>query len=288
MRPYFKLSGGGNDFLALVEPEPIPQPELIRAWCQRGLSLGADGLFHLERSPNGARMRYYNADGKPADLCLNGTRCAVRLAVHLGWADETIEIETGSGPILGRIEGPAAVELVLPVPGPPIETDLVVGDRHLHGWIVDVGVPHFVIQWPAGLSKAPIAELGPPIRSHTTFGAGGTNVDFVLFCERHLFEIRSFERGVETETLACGTGVLAAAATGVHLGHLEPPIEARTLGGFLLKVADAEDRNGAVRWTLTGDARVLSHGSVTPEAEQLPRATQWSDPGVRKSGRAVS
>jgi len=280
MRPYFKLSGGGNDFLALVEPEPIPPPELIRAWCRRGLSLGADGLFHLERSATGARMRYYNADGRPADLCLNGTRCAVRLAVHLGWADGTIEIETGAGPISGRIESAAAVALELPVPAQPSEKDLDVGDRRLHGWIVDVGVPHFVVPWPAGLGEAPVVELGPRIRSHATFGDSGTNVDFVRFCERDLLDIRSFERGVEAETLACGTGVLAAAATGVHLELLELPIAARTLGGFLLEVGEGEPRGGSVGWTLTGDARILSHGNLTPEAEQLPRATRWSGPGT--------
>ena len=280
MRPYFKLSGGGNDFLALVEPEPIPPPELIRAWCRRGLSLGADGLFYLERRPTGARMRYYNADGRPADLCLNGTRCAERLAVHLGWADETIEIETGAGPISGRIESATAVDLELPVPAQPSEKDVDIGDRLIRGWIVDVGVPHFVVPWPEGLGEAPVAELGPRIRSHASFGDSGTNVDFVRFCKRELLEIRSFERGVEAETLACGTGVLAAAATGVHLELLDLPITARTLGGFLLKVGEAESQGDPAGWTLTGDARILSHGNLTPEAGQLPRATQWSRPGA--------
>ncbi len=89
MRHFFRLSGGGNDFLALVEPIDDPQPDQIRAWCRRGLSLGADGLFVLDRSPDGARMRYFNADGSAASLCLNGTRCAVRLARHLGWIDKS-------------------------------------------------------------------------------------------------------------------------------------------------------------------------------------------------------
>jgi diaminopimelate epimerase len=233
-------------------------------------------------------MRYFNADGRPADLCLNGTRCAVRLAIHLGWADESIDIETGAGPISGRIEGAAAVELVLPVPAQPRETEVDLGGRLLGGWIVDVGVPHFVAPWPEGLGEAPVAELGPRIRSHASFGSSGTNVDFVRFCERNLLEIRSFERGVEAETLACGTGIMAAAATGVQLEQLELPVAARTLGGFELKVGETTGKSGSVGWTLTGDARLLSHGNLTTEAEQLPRATQWSDPGVRGSSRAVS
>jgi len=94
MRHFFRLSGGGNDFLALVEPIDEPTPDQVRAWCHRGLSLGADGLFLLHRSPDGARMRHFNADGSLAELCLNGTRCAVRLARHLGWTDNEIVIET--------------------------------------------------------------------------------------------------------------------------------------------------------------------------------------------------
>jgi diaminopimelate epimerase len=276
MRPFFKLSGAGNDFLALVEPEPIPPPEMIRAWCRRGLSLGADGLFHLERSSSGARMRYFNADGRPADLCLNGTRCAVRLAIHLGWADDSIQIETGAGPIQGRIESDAAVELELPAPGPPSEKEVDLGDRLLRGWVVDVGVPHYVMAWPEGLSEAPVTELGARTRAHESFGDAGTNVDFVRFTARDQLEIRSFERGVEAETLACGTGVLAAVATGMHLEHLELPVAARTLGGFVLTVGETSGRGDALAWTLTGDARILSQGGLTSEAGQLPRATRWS------------
>lgn len=280
MRPYFKLSGGGNDFLALVEPEPIPPPELIRAWCRRGLSLGADGLFHLERTPSGARMRYYNADGRTATLCLNGTRCAVRLAAHLGWVDQSIEIETGAGPIRGWIEDSAAAALELPVPAEPRGKRVELGDRAFSGWAVDVGVPHLVLPWPEDLGKAPVAELGPRLRAHESFGEEGTNVDFVRFPERGLLEIRSFERGVEAETLACGTGVLAATATGLHLGHLELPIAARTRGGFLLKVGPAAGRGDSQGWTLSGDARMLSQGILTTEAEQLPAAPPWSGQGI--------
>lgn len=279
MRPYFKLSGGGNDFLAFVEPEPIPTPELIRAWCRRGLSIGADGLFHLARNSAGARMRYFNADGRAADLCINGTRCAVRLALHLGWADDRIEIQTGAGPIAGTLEGPAVVGLELPVPSSPREQQLDLGEQMVSGWTVDVGVPHFVIVWPEDLGRAPVAELGPRIRSHASFGTAGTNVDFVRFCDSHLLEIRSFERGVEAETLACGTGVLAATTTGLHLQLLELPLAARTLGGFALNVGKAASEPGSEGWTLSGDARILCWGTLTPEAAQVPGAPLWSRPG---------
>ena len=118
---YFRLSGGGNDFLALVEPGREPSADQIRAWCARGLSLGADGLFLLRRSPAGARMDYFNADGRPAALCVNGTRCAARLALELGWAADDLVVETGAGPVAARRAADDAIALTLPVPTAPAE-----------------------------------------------------------------------------------------------------------------------------------------------------------------------
>ena len=114
MTEFYRLSGGGNDFLALAEPEREPSPDEVRAWCARGLSLGADGLFLLRRSPAGARMLHFNADGSPAELCINGTRCAARLAVELGWADGELVIETGAGEVPARLTGRHEVALTLP------------------------------------------------------------------------------------------------------------------------------------------------------------------------------
>ena len=93
MIPFFKLSGCGNDFIALVEPEAPPQASAIRAWCRRGLSLGADGVFTLRRTrPETVEMRYWNSDGGAAALCLNGTRCAAQLAFHLGWVRDRVTV----------------------------------------------------------------------------------------------------------------------------------------------------------------------------------------------------
>src|SRR5215213_2345877 len=102
MTHFYKVSGSGNDFLALAEPFETPAPETIRAWCRRGVSLGADGLFVLRRAGGGASMEYFNSDGYPADLCLNGTRCAAQLAFHLGWAEGTVQVTTGAGAFAGR------------------------------------------------------------------------------------------------------------------------------------------------------------------------------------------
>lgn len=373
MTDCFKVSGSGNDFLALVEPDEDPSPERIRAWCARGLSLGADGLFVLRRTPGGAAMRYFNADGREAALCINGTRCAARLAFHLGWVHREITIATGAGLLLAREVHPAlpraapplaaraasspgaheaghvgalarshaaiaeavedrplhaarrpageigaapareehllatpplgesalaatAIALTLPFRAEaPVARRLALDGRAWEGWEVAVGVPHLVLLWPETLATAPVATLGPRLRSHPDLGPAGANVDFVRFPAPHRLEIRSFERGVEAETLACGTGVVAAAATGVALGLASLPLVALTQGGFELEVSSAVSWPSAPSaagspgapgspaagpdqppWTLTGDARLLWHGTALPDAEVPAPAPHWS------------
>ena len=277
MISYYRLSGAGNDFLALVEPARPPGKEEIRAWCRRGVSLGADGLFVLSRTSAGAHVVHHNADGGRSGLCLNGSRCAAQLAFALGWghADE-LRLETDSG-ILGarRIdERTVALELP-PIVGAPAPAALEVGGRCYDGWAVEVGVPHLVLPWRTGLGGAPVGELGPALRAHPDLGPAGANVDFVRFFDRR-FEIRTFERGVEAETLACGTGVVAAAAAGVAAGYLEPPVRALTAGGFELEVAGAVEDGLLRRTSLAGDARVVARGEVLPEPTSVPAPPAWS------------
>lgn len=281
--PAHRLSGAGNDFLALVEPERDPAPETVRAWCRRGLSLGADGLFVLRRRPADpgdgglprVTMIHHNPDGERAELCINGTRCAARLAFVLGWARERLVIETGVGPVHARDAGGDRVELSLPAPQPPREHTVEVDGEHHVGLSVTVGVPHFVLPRAGSLAHAPVAELGAALRRHPAFGAAGTNVDFVRFASPERLEIRSYERGVEAETLACGTGVLAAAAAGLELGRAELPVTALTSGGFELTVDGAEGRGDGDTWTLTGDARHLAELEIHPAALRLPAPPDW-------------
>jgi diaminopimelate epimerase len=218
MTAYFKLSGGGNDFLALAEPETDPTPGQIRRWCARGTSEGADGLFVLRRESSGVRMTYSNADGQRAALCLNGTRCAARLAFHLDWATDRTIVATDAGDYRATDVSEHAIELEMARPEAPERAlDLVVGEDSWHVTPITFGVPHLILQWEGSLAEAPVAQLGPRLRSHPEFGEAGTNVDFVRFPSANRLEIRSFERGVEAETLACGTGVLAAVAVGLEL-----------------------------------------------------------------------
>lgn len=280
---YFRVTGAGNDFLALAEPAADPSPEEIRAWCRRGLSLGADGLFVLRRvraaggsRPAAVDMTYFNADGGAADLCLNGTRCAARLAFHLGWAEGEVEVATGAGPVTGRWIGDTAAATDLPRPARVEPVEVEAAGRRIAGDLVDAGVPHFVVEWPEGLAAAPLAELGPPLRHHPRFPAGA-NVDLVFGPAPDRLEVRSWERGVEGETLACGTGVLAAVAAGLAHGRLALPATVLTAGGAELTVAAAPGDPG--RWSLAGDARVLARGVLLPGASRLPEQPVWSRPG---------
>ncbi len=278
MTGFFKLSGSGNDFLALAEtaeaaePAATPPPERIRAWCRRGLSLGADGLFLLHRTRDGVAMDYFNADGLPADLCLNGTRCAAQLAFHLGWADGAVRIETGAGAVAARRLDATRVALEVEAVETPRELTVEVDGIAHAGYALRVGVPHFVLVWPEGLDRAPVRTLGPALRSHAAFGEEGTNVNFVRFPGRDRMEIRTFERGVEDETLSCGSGVLAGSAVGLALGSVALPLRAATQGGFELEV-DADRQTG--RWLLAGDARIVARGELLPAAEVEPAPPSW-------------
>jgi diaminopimelate epimerase len=276
MTRFYKLSGSGNDFLALAEPARVPDPETIRAWCRRGVSLGGDGLFLLRRAEGGAVMEYFNADGLPADLCLNGTRCAGQLAFHLGWAQEMVRLQTGAGEVSARRLDEARVAVDLPVPGEPPREMTVTVETEGSSWTgyrLLVGVPHFVLPWPEGLETVPVRELGAALRHHPAFGPPGTNVNFVRFPSQDRMEIRTYERGVEDETLSCGTGVLASSAVGVFLGRARLPLRVATQGGFELEVAG--DLQGG-RWSLAGDARVVAEGELLAGALASPAPPPWA------------
>ena len=265
--PFLLVSGAGNDFIALVE-RPAPTPETIRAWCRRGLSVGADGLFTLRRLARGRyALDYANADGARAALCLNAARCAARLAFEQEPDARRLTIETGAGALDAEpVDGTrTAVSVAVPEAGQAM-TLHAHGEDH-RGCRIDAGVPHFVLWWPGDLDEAPVASLGPALRAHPDLGPEGANVHFVRLDSPGRFGIRSYERGVEAETLACGTGVVAAAACAIAEGRLALPVAAATRGGFELQLEAAPDGpDGLGRWRLSGDARIVARGRIAAAA----------------------
>ncbi len=262
MTRFYKLSGGGNDFIGLLEPASLPDSRTLALWCRRGLSIGADGVFVLNREIEGIRFDYWNSDGEKADFCANAARCAVRLAHEVGWIGSAAGLRTAVGNLQGTIVDEDKVEVDAPLPGAPTQRSVTTSKGSFEGWSTAVGVPHFIIFVDDGLADLAVAELAPEIRSHSDFGPSGTNVDWVQKTSPGSpAAIRSFERGVEGETLACGSGVLSAAAACVAAGSTLP-LAFSTRGGSVFEVQGRLGDAGVTAWSLLGDARLIASGVI--------------------------
>ena len=271
MIEFTKMSGAGNDFIVFDNRSGEFQgdiAEVVRRLCSRGLSVGADGVILVGRSKRAdVRMEYWNSDGGRAEFCANGTRCVARFAVLRGFArGPRVRIETDQGVLETTVHADEKVSI--PIPGvfhavmkKPIRIDAL----SLDGSYAMAGVPHYVVPvknlWVNG-----IEELGRKIRNHPEFQPDGINVDFVTVKARDLVQIRTYERGVEKETLSCGSGCVAAALVLANQGQVDSPVSMKTRSGLVLTVswesADPEYR-GVL---LTGDARNIFQGFIEKEA----------------------
>ena len=268
---FVKMAGGGNDFL-LFEADgrslsPGDRRQIARA-CRRGLSAGADGALLLSLGGAGrVRVDYYNADGGLASFCANGTRCAARYAARrrLNASGDHPVLETGWGPIPAHVTG-SEVTLDLPDVSAPEEPIPISGvGLPEKAYPIAVGVPHLVVFVEDGLSDLPIARVAPPLRRHPKLPEGA-NVNFVSVESPHALAVRTFERGVEGETLACGSGVVAAAIVAARLGRVDPPVSCRTKSGVAFTVRFEETGQLFTRVALSGDAREIYSGELTEEA----------------------
>lgn len=207
---FTKYQGAGNDFILLDVRHDAPgltRPE-IRALCDRRFGIGADGLMTLETSTVSGcdfRMRYYNADGGESTMCGNGGRCIVRFADHLGVGGRVKRFDSSDGIHTAELLGDRLVRLQMIDTGTP--EPLADG----RSWFLFTGSPHYV-EFTDRLETLDVERLGAAIRQRADFEAiGGTNVNFVEVAGEGRIRVRTFERGVEAETWACGTGVTAAA-----------------------------------------------------------------------------
>lgn len=209
------MHGAGNDFVVLTEPPDAlePTPGQIRRICNRQVGIGADGLILLSLVPDSpsVRMRFYNCDGSRAGLCGNGLRCAASFAYHQKMVKQKfISFETDSGPLEAEIISQRDVRISLPLTQDFVSYDNVAG---FHGFRGVVGVPHFVVPLSEDLNSFDVTSAGKILRNAPEFAPDGVNVDFVKFNGDSdvPIPIRTYERGVEGETLACGTGVTSSA-----------------------------------------------------------------------------
>jgi diaminopimelate epimerase len=238
--PFSKLNGSGNDFILIDNRRGIVSseglPSLARTLCRRRFSVGADGLIAIEDTEKADfRWQFFNADGSSAEMCGNGGRCAARFAVEKGIAGPELSFETLAGRIRAVVAGKRVkLEMVLPTDlRLPMEIPLASGTRQ--GGSINTGVPHVVLA-EEDLEAVDVRGLGREIRNHALFSPAGTNVNFVRRTGEAEIEVRTYERGVEDETQACGTGVVASVLIGACWWGLPSPVAARTTGGEILTV----------------------------------------------------
>ncbi len=271
--PFFKMSGSGNDFILIDNREAIVPEEslhkLIVGACRRKLSVGADGLILIEPSKTvDFKWRFFNADGSEGEMCGNGARCAARFACLNGIAGSQLAFETIAGIIQADV-GEHTVKLRMTDPGAlttGIELDLDEAPSPLQVSSINTGVPH-VVAVVEDVDPLDVFAVGRRIRHHNAFAPSGTNVNFVAMDASGKIKIRTYERGVEDETLACGTGNVAAAITLAHSRGITSPVTLNARGGRLT-VHFSRDGERYRDVYLEGNARVIYEGKLWEEAWQ--------------------
>ncbi|MCZ6765732.1 MAG: diaminopimelate epimerase [bacterium] len=270
--PFAKMNGAGNDFILIDNRAENIQlgEEAIRFLCGRRRGIGADGLILLD--PGGDvdfRMRYYNSDGREAEMCGNGARCVALFAGRLGLGHKAdgetrLRFVARPGPMEATVRGGSVAVRMTDATGYEEKVSISVADREEIVHVINSGVPHAVaIETDISkLSNDAIVERGRAIRNHSRFSPGGANANFASVRPDGTVDIRTYERGVEAETLSCGTGAVATAVVVHRFGLSKSPVTLHTHGGESLVVSFTETKDGATDVVLDGPAAVNFEGSV--------------------------
>ena len=264
--PFFKMHGGGNDFVLIDHREQlIPEAEYSRfakRVCAPKIGVGADGLILIETSEKADfRWRFFNADGSEAEMCGNGARCAARFAVIHGLAGPSLAFETMAGLIAAEVQDRQVEVTMVGVEDLRLNLSIPLEKGRLCGHFLRVGVPHVAVPVD-NLDEVPIRAWGREIRYHRLFEPAGTNVNFVKIKDLHNLAVRTYERGVEDETLACGTGAVASAIISARLGQAASPVAVHTRGGEMLTVSFELTGDRITQVRLKGDALVVYQGEL--------------------------
>jgi diaminopimelate epimerase len=264
---FTKMHGAGNDFVlidnldARVGLSPVQVAEL----CHRRFGIGADGVLLLEQPASrnvDATMVYYNADGSRAEMCGNGARCFTAFALERGLGREKfIRFTTDAGIVSGEaIDGLFRIEMTAPT-DLNLERTIELGSGPLPIHTVNTGVPH-VVHFVEDIKLVDIRPFGSEIRHHADFAPAGTNVNVAEVKQDGLVFVRTYERGVEDETLACGTGVTAVGIVSHLVRNIDKPVRLHVAGGCELKVDFNESDSGIDAVTLTGPAATIFTGTT--------------------------
>lgn len=269
---FYKMNGAGNDFIMVdnrdLELSDVLDSDTIAALCDRHRGVGADGLLAVEPAAGDAdyRFRYYNADGGEAEMCGNGARCFGRFTAHLSDPPcASVSFETIAGVLTAEMID-ENVRIAMSAPkGLRLHTGAAVAglDEPLH--FINTGVPHAVafLPTPDALADFDVFTAGRAIRHHEAFAPAGTNANFAAVLEPGHIVIRTYERGVEDETLACGTGMVACALVHHLLTGAPSPIRVDVEGGDTLEIGfETADDQTFCNVTLTGPADFVFEGEV--------------------------
>ncbi|MFZ0448685.1 MAG: diaminopimelate epimerase [Desulfatiglandaceae bacterium] len=267
---FWKMSGSGNDFIIIDNRDgKVKEQELsflVERSCRRRESVGADGVIFVTGSDQyDFAWRFFNADGGEAEMCGNGGRCVSRFAYLKGIAGPEMTFETLAGPISATVNG-RTVKVLMPQ---STGLDLDLGMEPLEGWLnagfINTGVPHVVVQVKE-LSNHPVIEQGGTVRYHEHFAPAGTNADFMKVLGTDSLEIRTYERGVEDETLACGTGAIAGALVASARGLVKSPVGVKTRGGEILTIYFEKEGESVKKVWMEGNTTIVYEGVLHEEA----------------------
>jgi diaminopimelate epimerase len=270
MIEFYKMSGSGNDFILIDNRDGSLNVGDVVAFvkniCERKVSVGADGLIIIERSDKVAfGGRFFNADGSEVEMCGNGGRCAARFAFLKGIAGEKISFETVAGIIDAEVRG-TVVKLRLTDPRDLVMDDQIrIKKETLFVHSINTGVPH-VVHFVRDPDDFAVFDTGRAIRYHEHYQPAGTNANFVAVDDQHTLRVRTYERGVEDETLACGTGSVAAALIAAKKGFVDSPVDVRVKSGELLRIHFEKTADGFAKVYLEGKTKVVYQGALWDEA----------------------
>ena len=264
--PFYKMHGAANDFIVIDDRAgtfPADDRNWLAAIMARNTGVGSEGVLLIQPDEqHDFRMRFFNPDGGEVDMCGNGARCIARLAHELDVAPATMTFDTLAGPVGAEVEDETVRLTMTPPKDWRLNQQLQLNGEPIAYHFVNSGVPHVVVE-VGDVEGLDVVSLGRQIRQHEDFAPDGTNVNFIQVTGADALRIRTYERGVEAETPACGTGIVAAGLIAGKTGRCQAPVRIQTAGGHLLLVDYQLTDDSAERVTLTGPAEHVFQGTLT-------------------------
>jgi len=268
--PFMKMSGSGNDFIFIDHRKPLLKEEefkdFARKVCRRKVSVGADGLVLVENSKKAdVKWRFFNADGSEAEMCGNAGRCLGRFAYLKGITGPSLTFETLAGILSAQVDG-KRVKLEMSKPHSlKLDERISIEGKELLISSINTGVPHAVF-FLDDIEGMDVFQIGRAIRYHPHFAPAGANADFVKVQNSSQLSIRTYERGVEDETLACGTGAVASALVAAFKGLVRSPVSIKTKGGETLTVYFEIEAGEVKKVFFEGDVHIIYEAEMWEEA----------------------